>query len=92
MRENFYDWVLMNLPTKTVVIATTLFGAVTFIEVIDVAIRITTGLIGIVLGVFGILHYFRKKKIHDLDEKIKQQQLYDIIESNKKKYERRKDN
>lgn len=62
-----------------------LLAGVSFIEAVDVTTRIISGLAAVILAVYGVRHYRSKIKVNNLDAQIKEQQLFEIIQSNRKR-------
>jgi hypothetical protein len=71
---------------RLMVVCDVLLAALSFIESVDISIRILSGVAAVVLAVFGAIHYHGKIMLNRLDRQIKEQELYDIIETNKKKH------
>jgi hypothetical protein len=70
-----------------------MLAAITFLEAIDTSVRIVTGSLTVVISFFIIRHYRNQyslykqdTKLKQLDIQIKEQTLFDQIESNKKKH------
>lgn len=59
---------------------------ITFLEGLGFWVQLFAGIAAAFLSICGGLSYLSKRKVNKLDAEIKQQQLYDIIETNKKKH------
>lgn len=70
---------------KDLVVGAVVSATIT-LESVDVTVKIGVGVVGIVYGIFRVLKMRTDIRNNKLDEEIKQQQLYDIIQSNKKKH------
>lgn len=76
------EWIKLRL----MVLVDIILAAVSFVDVVDFSVRIISALAAIGLAIYGMIHYHSKIKNNRLDRQIKEQELYDAIESNKKKY------
>lgn len=56
--------------------------AASFLEPLDVALRILCGIASLVLFYFALRAHISKKRLHDLEMKIKQEELNDRIRKN----------
>lgn len=84
---------IAEFKLKMMDVSAVVLGAITFIEIFDTGIRICSGVGAIVLIYLGARHHIAKTRRENeqsqnlrIERQIKEQQLYDIIESNKKKH------
>lgn len=75
-----------NLRIRFLNFVTMFFSTLTFIDAVDLLWRFISCLITIVSFYFASRHYMKKRRLMDIDEQIKQQQLFDIMQTNKKKH------
>jgi cadmium resistance protein CadD (predicted permease) len=84
---------IAEMKLKVMDASAVLLGAISFIEVFDVGVRICSGLGALILIYLGARHHIAKTRRENeqsenlkIERQIKEQELYDIIESNKKKH------
>ncbi len=64
----------------------TITATMTIIDLIGVFWQCVSGTITVILFCFGAMSYYRKKEIMRIEKAKLEQELYDVIESNKKKH------
>lgn len=77
------------LKLRVMVIVDIVLAGISFVDAFDVTVRIVSALSALGLAIYGMIHYHSKIKLNRLESQIKEQELYDIIESNKKKHKRK---
>jgi hypothetical protein len=84
--KTLFIFIDQNVSKKVLWAADSIFLFLTFYEGLEFWTRIVAAAATLFLSVAGGINYLSKRRVNKIEEQIKQQQLYDIIESNKKKY------